>query len=187
MEFMSSPPCAPMKPKLVDEHQGKMELVIDESVRWKGGAQAAVGGMFATIGARILRIPMPLPFKLVPLAFVGIGAGIGAAGAMTAMTEYSIVVERGKGITLRWKWGPLEPKELHIARGEIEAFEIVQAFEPRTSAAVGGVVIDGAHLPGYRLVLVTKSGDAHPIEEFSTETQAKLRKKTIKRVLRTES
>src|SRR5215467_11089654 len=98
MDYVPAPPCAPMKAKLVDEEAGRIELVLDESVRVRGGVQAAMGGMFATIGARLLRVPMPLPFKLVPLAFVGVGAGIGAAGALTALTEYTILVERNKGV-----------------------------------------------------------------------------------------
>jgi hypothetical protein len=174
MEFMTSAPCASMKVKHVDEEAGKLELVLDESVRVRGGAQAAVGGMFATIGARLLRLPMPLPFKIVPLAFVGVGAGIGAAGAVTALTDYAILAERDKGVTMRWKWGPFGSKELTIPSSDIEAYEIVS--HP--------VIEDRIEIPSFRLMLVTRAGDAHPLEQFATETQAKLRKKLLKRILR---
>jgi hypothetical protein len=73
-----------------------------------------------------------------------------------------------------------------FAPSDIEAFEIVKRSPGKTSSGLGRLSMDGSDVPTFRLVLVTRAGDAYPIEEFSTETQAKLRKKMIKRALRAE-
>jgi hypothetical protein len=95
---------------------------------------------------------------------------------MTLAAQHSLRVTRGEGVTLKWKFGPGAPQELAIPHGEIEGFEVVRSTPRRDGP--------GAYAESFRLVLLTKKGDAVALEEFGNETQAKLRRRLFKRALR---
>lgn len=140
--------------------------------RLAGGATAAFGGVFASVGAGFLRLPVPAPFKLIPLAFTAIGAGVAALGATSALASCSVEVQRGEGLTLRWKIPTRPERVLRLAVSELEGFEIT------THTQRGGENSDMVSVE-YRLVAITRDGRAFPFERFTTHTQAELRKRLV--------
>jgi hypothetical protein len=169
-----------MKLKSHDEEAGRLVLELGDSARVSGGLMTAAGGMAASFALKMLRLPVPLPFKLIPLGVLGVGAGVGAMGAFTAFADYTITVERGVGVTFRWKWGPRDPQELHVTPEEIEDFEIVRASHTRGVGVGPGT----DEVVTHRLMLITKKGAAYGLDELATETQAKLRRRMIRRALK---
>jgi hypothetical protein len=174
MRFVSEPPCAKMDLKLSEKD--RLELTISGSERLSGGVAATVGGVFASVALRMVRAPLPGPFKLISLAAAGVGAAVGTAGAFTAAVDYTITVTPTAGVCFRWKWGPFEPKEVTVAPDAIENLEVVRSMEPSSSSR-------GLEVESFRLMLVTKTGTAHAIERFETHTQARLRRSQIESVL----
>jgi hypothetical protein len=142
-----------------------------------GGATAAFGGIFATVGAGFMRLPIPLPFKLIPLAFTAIGTGIAAVGTSAALSECSVEVKREQGITLRWKLPLRDERAFHIPLDKFEAFEVTDHAHEHRDDYGSRVVME------YRLVAVTKTGNAIALESFGTRTQARLRKEAFEKVL----
>lgn len=140
--------------------------------RLAGGATAAFGGVFASVGAGFLRLPVPAPFKLIPLAFTAIGAGVAALGATAALASCSVEVQRGQGLTLRWKIPTQPERVLHLAPAELEGFEVTRHAHAR------GEHSDEVSVE-YRLVAITRDGRAFPFERFATHTQAGLRKRAV--------
>ena len=177
MRWFDSPPC----PRMDVTHSTETALTLSgpsTATRVVGGATAAFGGVFATMGLRFLRLPIPGPFKLIPLAFTAIGAGVVAVGTSTAFSSCSVEAKRGTGLTLRWKLPGLEERLLELRSQELEAFEVT-AHEHHHSNDHGpdDVVTE------YRLVAITKDGRAFPFESHGTRAQANLRKVAFEKIL----
>jgi hypothetical protein len=109
-----------------------------------------------------------------------VGGGLSVAGAMAAAATCSVRVERKKGLTFRWHVRPLAPREHHVPAEEVADFEVTRHVSTHPSR--DGFGSDRTSVT-YRLVLVTKAGEALPIEEFGTRTQATLRQETLTQVL----
>jgi hypothetical protein len=145
--------------------------------RMVGGATAAFGGVFATVGAGFMRLPIPLPFKLIPLAFTAIGTGIAAVGTSAALSACSVEVKKGQGITASWKLPLRDERSFHIPLDKLEAFEVTDHAHEQRDDYGSRIVME------YRLVAVTRSGNAIGLESFGTRTQARLRKEAFEKVL----
>lgn len=178
MRWLDTPPW----PKLdVKRREADVLLLTGPSVgaRVAGGATAAFGTAFASFGARFLRLPVPAPFKLIPLAFTAVGAGVAAAGAATALASCSVEARRGVGLTFRWKLPAREERVLTLRPDELEGLEIT-AHVHRTESETGPDHVSTE----YRLVAVTRDGRAFPFETFGTRLQANLRKEALEPLLK---
>src|SRR3712207_1848250 len=112
MEWLDEPPCTSLTLQHSDLDSGKLELTGPAaSTRAVGGFMTAFGTVFASGALPFLRAPIPMPFKLIPLVFGGVGGGIAALGAAAATSKCSVLVERDKGVRFRWKFGPLRQRE----------------------------------------------------------------------------
>jgi hypothetical protein len=185
MEWLERPPCTEMSVKISAPRAGRLELTgPSKSARVKSGTLAAFGATFGAFALPFLRAPVPAPFKVIPALFGAVGAGLTALGAAAASMEISVLFERGKGVRFRWKYPVLEQREIFVPMAEIADFEVVrteQTIRTDSDRRFGG---SGSTIVRYELVLVTKAGKALGIEEFSLNTQAKLRQEQIEEVLR---
>ncbi len=178
MRWFDSPPCPRMDVTLnTDEHIALTGPGTAQKVA--GGATAAFGGVFAAVGAGFLRLPIPAPFKLIPLAFTAIGSGVAALGASAALAKCSVDAKRGEGLTLRWKIPAREEKSLRLKPQQLEAFEVTDHAHTSSDEYGGG----RSTVMEYRLVAITRDGRAFEIESFGTRTQARLRKEAFEKVL----
>lgn len=148
------------------------------TARVAGGATAAFGGVFAAFGLGFLRAPIPAPFKLIPLAFTAVGAGVAALGASTALASCGAEVQRGEGLTLRWKLPGFAERTLRLRPEELEAFEVTEHTH-RSSNEFGPDDVTSE----FRLVAIARDGRAFPFEAHGTRTQAQLRQAAVEKVL----
>jgi hypothetical protein len=180
MEWLDEPPCTALKLEVSDLDAGKLELSGPvASQRMVGGFMTAFGAAFASGVIPFLRAPIPMPFKLIPLALGGVGGGIAALGAATATAKVSVLVARDKGVRFRWKFGPLRQREEFIPVKDIVALEVSHSTHVRSDKHGFG----HDTVTTYRLNLVTRAGKALGIEAFGLRTQAKLRQEQIEAVL----
>lgn len=149
----------------------------DTAQKVAGGATAAFGGVFAAVGAGFLRLPIPAPFKLIPLAFTAIGSGVAALGASAALSKCSVEAKRGEGLTFRWKIPAREEKSLRLQSNELEAFEVTEHAHD-SSDKFG----NEHRVMEFRLVVITRDGRAFAFESFGTRTQARLRKEMFEKL-----
>ena len=145
--------------------------------RVMGGVTAAFGGVFATMSLRFLRLPIPLPFKLIPLAFTAIGGSVAAAGATAALSSCSIEARRGDGLTLRWKVPLREERSLRLHPEELQDFEVTEHAQHSNNDGFERVTME------FRVVAIMKAGGAVEVEAFGTRTQAQLRVAALKKIL----
>lgn len=177
MRWFDSPPCPRMDVTFSSDE--RLSLTGPGTAqKVAGGATAAFGGVFAAVGAGFLRLPIPAPFKLIPLAFTAIGSGVAALGASAALSRCSVEARRGDGLTLRWKIPAREEKSLTLRPQELEAFEVTDHAHNHSDDYGGSSTV-----MEYRLVAITKDGRAFEFESFGTRTQARLRKESFERVL----
>lgn len=177
MRWLDAPPCSHLD--VAHRTETRLELKGPGLThRVSGGATAAFGGLFASVSARVLRLPIPLPFKLVPLALTAVGVGMTAVGASVALASCQLEVDRREGLTLRWKLVGRDERNVHLARDEVEAFEVTQHTQRVSSD------FDDGPIHEYRLVAVAKDGRSLELEAFGTRTQATLRKQEIERLLK---
>ncbi len=172
MRWFDAPPCTQLDVK--ETSPGRLFCTGPSAgTRVAGGATAAFGSVFAGVGLRFLRLPIPAPFKLIPLAFAAIGGGVAALGATAAFSSCSLEVTRA-ALTLKWKVPGLGEHSLVLAAADVEGFEVTT--HARASSSDFG---DRHEVVEYRLVAVTKNGRALPFESFGTRTQAELRRRTV--------
>lgn len=182
MEWLDEPPCTALKLEVSDLEAGKLELSGPAaSTRMVGGFMTAFGTVFASGALPFLRAPLPMPFKLIPLVFGGVGGGIAALGASAATAKVSVLAERDKGVRFRWKFGPLRQREEFIPVGDIAALEVSHSVHVRSDKH--GFNSSSDTVKTYRLNLVTRAGKALGIEAFGLRTQAKLRQEALEAVL----
>ncbi len=177
--WFSTPPCTSMKEKRVSPT--RLELIgpgIGE--RLGGGLTAVVGAGVATLAARHLRGPLPSPFKVVPIIIGAAGAGVSALGAHSALSEHSVVVEAGRGVTFRWRPGPFAPHKLELKAAEVAAVEAIHGVE---RLSYGSEFDRTTSVDVYRVTLVARDGRAVMMEKFYSRTQADLRVKQVERLL----
>jgi hypothetical protein len=172
MRWFDAPPCVPLD---VAESTPKRLLLTGptKGARFTNGATAAMGGFFAGVGLRFLRLPLPAPFKVVPLLFTAVGGGMAALGATAAFSSCSLEATK-RGLTLTWKPLALAERSLHVAAKDLEAFEVT-THTHSTRDTFG----DERAAHEFRLVLVTKDGRAIALEPFFTRTQAAQRQKQL--------
>lgn len=184
MQWLSTPPCPRMEVKVSDPEHGVLELTgpaFEERVI--SGAAAAFGAGFTAFALRFLRLPIPPPFKVVPLVLTAAGAGITALGASGATAQHSVRIERGRGISFRWRFGPRGFRTLHLPAEEIEEFEVTTHEVASSNNEFGFSAGSRPSRTVYRLVVVTKDGKAWNLESFGTRAQARLRKERIEEIL----
>ncbi|MEW5739734.1 MAG: hypothetical protein AB1938_12455 [Myxococcota bacterium] len=172
MRWIDTPPCVSLE--IAEESPGRLLLKgPSKGARFVSGANAAVSGLLAGVGLRLLRLPIPGPFKLIPLAFAAVGGGLAAYGAATALSDVSLDVDKD-GLTAKWKAPALSEKSLHLAAKELAGFEITtHAHTARDTFGDERAVYE------HRLVVVTNDGRALPLESFFTRTQAELQQRAI--------
>ena len=181
MQWFSSPPCTRMKVRVSERGQGILELTGPAlPARLMGGAAAVFGAGFTARTLPFLRLPIPFPFKLIPMTMAAVGSGLTLAGAIAASATCSVHIERKKGITFRWHLRPFAPRERQVLPADMADFEVTRHVYTSPSNDSFG---DSRTQVVYRLVLVTKAGEALPFEEFGTRAQATLRKEAIAEVL----
>lgn len=144
------------------------------SARVVAGVSGAFGAGFAAMGLKLLREPLPMPARLIPIAFTAVGAGLAARGAGGAVYRASIDAKKS-GLTFSWSIPPVLHRTLEIPWKDIEELEI-------NSKEVGSR--DELSALVYTLTLVKKDGTAMPLESFGTRAQANLRKKALESVTR---
>jgi hypothetical protein len=178
MEWFSTPPWTQLElADYSDAEKGLVELTGPSTLaRVAGGVTVAMGAGFVATALRFARLPLPLPFKLVPLVIGAVGAGAGALGASVVTAEHSILAQRFSGLTFRWRLGPLPARTLRVKVEEIDAFELTRHLAVSSED-------DSAPTVSHRLVVVTKDGRALPIEEFGTRAQARQRKELLELAL----
>ncbi len=177
MRWFDSPPCPQMEVTFSSDDRLTLKGP-STAQKVVGGATAAFGGVFAAVGAGFLRLPIPVPFKLIPLAFTAIGGGIAALGAGTALASCSLEAKRGDGLTLRWKIPARAEKSLRLQPQELEAFEVTDHAHTHSDDFGGARTV-----MEYRLSAITKDGRAYAFESFGTRTQARLRKEALDKLL----
>lgn len=176
MRWLDSPPCPSFE---VTSSTAERLLLTGPSraQRLAGGATAAFGSVFAGMGLRFARLPIPGPFKLVPLAFAAVGGAVTALGGAAALATASLEVTKS-GLVVKWKLPGLPEKQRALAAADLEGFEVTtHAHEGGPDFANRDRVLE------YRLVAIDKRGEALELESFSTRTQAELRRKAIESVL----
>lgn len=176
MRWFDSPPCPSY-----DVTQSTPERLLlqgpSKASRLAGGATAAFGSVFAGVGLRIARLPIPGPFKLVPLAFAAIGGGVAAVGGAAALADASIDVTR-EGLWLKWKLPALPEKERRVLKADLEGFEVTtHAHQGSSEFGNNDRVLE------FRLVVVLKDGTSLELESFGTKTQAELRRRAIENIV----
>lgn len=177
MRWLDEPPCV----ALDVEHEAPGELRLrgpTTTDRVKGGALAAFGAGFAAFAVPFLRLPIPGPFKLVPLVLGAVGSGVAATGVATAAVQVRVDVTRAR-VRFDWKLGPVLEKSLEVPAADVAGVELRQEVQHHTSEY-------GFHdrtTVTWQLVLVTRAGRAVAMERFSLELQAKLRKEQVERAL----
>lgn len=172
MRWLDTPPCVPLD---LDEATAD-RLVLrgpTKGARAVSGVNAALGVLFAGMGARLLRVPLPGPLKLVPLGFTVAGGAMAAFGAGKALARVSVEVTRD-GLTWRWKLPALDERVLHIAAADVAALEITKHAHRDTTSGPGD-----AQVYEHRLVVVTRDGHATPIDTHGTHAQAELRRQAV--------
>ncbi|MFZ5441369.1 MAG: hypothetical protein ACOZQL_15280 [Myxococcota bacterium] len=175
MRWFDTPPC-PSYEVTTSTPERLLLSGPSRAQRLAGGATAAFGSVFAGMGLRIARLPMPAPFKLVPLAFAAIGGGVTALGGAAALAQASLEVSRD-ALVLKWKLPGLPEKERRLATRDLAALEI-------TTHAHEGSELGSAHrVYEHRLVVVTKDGAAVELESFGTRTQAELRQRAVEAII----
>jgi hypothetical protein len=181
MEWVNEPPCTELAVEKEDARAGRLTLVGPRpGARVKGGLLAAMGTAMAATAWTFLKLPFPAPWKVIPLVMAATGGGMAALGVTAAVADVRVEVERGKGIRFRWHPRPLPERELFVALGEIAAYEV------KTNVVKTGDGMSSfreVSVTTFRLMLVTRSGQAYAIEEFPLSSQAELRRDQIQRVL----
>ena len=173
MRWFDSPPCTRLDLTFTSDDRLALSGPSADA-RVMGGATAAFGGVFAGMSLRFLRLPIPAPLKLIPLAFAAVGGGLGALGAASAFSSCKVEAKRGDGLTFRWKLPLREERSLRLHPGELEGFEVTEHEQRQSGDSVARE---------YRVVAVTKVGWAVEVESFGTRTQAQLRKEAFKKIL----
>ncbi len=178
MRWFDSPPCHRMD---VKESSDQRLLVTGPGTgaRVVGGATAAFGTVFASMGLRFLRLPVPGPFKLVPLLFAAAGGGVAALGATTAFSSCSVEGTPGR-LLVKWKMPGLSERSLEIVGKDVAAFEVTTHSHRVGSSEFG----PDQREYEYRLVVVSRDGKAVELESFGTKAQAELRRTELARVVR---
>ncbi len=173
LAFLETPPVTSYAIISQNKHHLRLEGPTP-GARLTSGASGAVSGVFAAFGFRMLRSPLPMPMRLIPIAFTAFGAGMAALEASRAAMSCSVDA-KPKGLTFTWRWRPLPERTLEVAAKDIEELEIVSHEVGRRNELTTIV---------YQLTLVKRDGTAIPIESFNTKAQANLRKKAIEAVTR---
>lgn len=178
MRWFDAPPCVPLD---VIEATGERLLLRGPTAgaRAVGGFNAAMGGVAAAVGLRLLRLPLPGPLKLVPLGFAAVGGVMAAVGASRAVSQVSVEVT-ARGLDFRWRLGLLPERTLHVESGQLAALEVKTHAHAERSSRFG----EGSEVYEYRLVAVTKDGRVLAIDTHGTNAQAELRKQAIDARLR---
>jgi hypothetical protein len=127
-----------------------------------------------------LKLPFPAPWKLIPLVMAATGGGMAALGVTAAVADVRVEVERGKGIRFRWHPRPLPERELFVAEREIAAYE-VKTHVVKTGDGMSS--FRETSVTTFRLMVVTRAGQAYAIEEFPLSVQAEMRRDQIQRAL----
>src|SRR5512140_1666574 len=160
MRWIDEPPCTRLE--LVEARDGRLELKGPTTgTRVMGGLTAGFGTMFGAFAAPFLRLPFPAPFKLIPLAFVAVGSGLGALGAATATSSVQVIAERRRGLTFRWRVLPMKEKTLRIPSDEIDAFEV----STHQTTHSGDDALGSTTVTTGRVNVGTRAGKALAIEE----------------------
>lgn len=172
MLWIDTPPCVPLE---IAEASSERLLLRGPTTgaRVVSGANAAMGGLFAGVGARFLRLPLPGPLKLVPLGFTVVGGAMVALGAGKALSRISIDVTR-EGLTWRWKLPVLDERTVHVAAADVAALEITKHAHRETTTGDRDYQVFE-----FRLVVITRDGRATPIDTHGTHAQAELRRQAV--------
>lgn len=177
MRWFDTPPCPTLDATLISDERISLRGP-STGARVAGGATAVFGGVFGTIGASFLRLPIPLPFKLIPIVFTAIGGGVAAAGSAAALSRCSVEAARGEGLTLRWKLPLRDEQTLVLRSEELSEFEVTEhAHDSSDDFGNEHRVME------FRLVAITKDGRAFAFEAHGTRAQARLRKEAFEKVL----
>ncbi len=176
MQWIDSPPCTALDVKVSDGDV--LELAGPKlAQRVASGIATAFGATFALAGLAFLRVPFPMPFRLIPLLHTAVGTAVGGVGLLGATAQCSVRAERRRGVTIRWRTSVTKPRQEFVAAKDIAAFEITAH-----TRRVGDDRFD-RYVTDYRLLLVRRDGEALPLECFDTMTQAELRRESFERVL----
>lgn len=173
MIWLDTPPITTFQVVSQNKHHLRLEGPTAGD-RVVAGMHGAFGGTFAAMGARLLRAPLPMPYKLIPIAMTAVGAGLAARGAGGVIYKASVDAKK-TGLTFEWSVGPMFKRAIDIPWKELEDLEIV-------SKEVGSR--DELSTLVYVLNVVRKDGSAFAMESFGTKAQANLRKKAMEAVAR---
>jgi hypothetical protein len=185
MEWVTEPPCTELDVERDDSAKGLLILKGPRGVaRAKGGLVAAMGAAFAAGAVAILRAaPLPGPWKLIPAVMAVTGGGMAAAGAVAAVSDVRIQVERGKGIRWSWRPRPAPEREVFLPAKDIANFE-VKTNVTRTSSQFS---FQDHSVTTFALMVIDRQGKAYAIEEFNLHAQAELRQDQIQKALGTRA
>jgi len=185
MEWVTDPPCTELEVERDEASKGVLILKGPRGMtRAKGGLVAAMGAAFAAGALALLRnAPLPGPWKLIPAAMAITGGGMAAAGAVAAISDVRILVERGKGIRWSWRPRPAPEREIFLPAKDLAAFE-VKTNVTRTSSQFS---FQDHSVTTFSLMVIDKKGKAYAIEEFGLAQQAELRREQIQKALGTKA
>ncbi|HYV45324.1 MAG TPA: hypothetical protein VFA20_10705 [Myxococcaceae bacterium] len=180
MEWVTEPPCTELDVERDDLAKGMLILKGPRGMaRAKGGLVAAMGAAFAAGAVAFLRMPFPKAWKLIPAAMAITGGGMAAAGAVAAISDVRIQVERGKGIRWTWRPRPAPEREVFLPAKEISTFE-VKTNITRTSNEFS---FQDRSETTFSLMVIDKQAKAYAIEVFHLHSQAELRREQIEKAL----
>jgi len=180
MEWVTDPPCTELDVERDDLAKGLLILKGPRGMaRAKGGLVAAMGAAFAAGAVAFLRMPFPKAWKLIPAAMAITGGGMAAAGAVAAISDVRILVERGKGIRWTWRPRPAPEREVFLPAKDVATFE-VKTNVTRTSSEFS---FQDRSQTSFSLMVVDRKGKAYAVEEFNLHSQAELRRDQIEKAL----
>jgi hypothetical protein len=180
MQWVTDPPCTELDVERDDLAKGLLVLKGPRGMtRAKGGLLAAMGAAFAAGAVAFLKMPVPKAWKLIPAAMVVTGGGMAAMGAVAAISDVQIEVERGKGIRWSWRPRPAPAREVFLPAKDIATFE-VKTNVTHTSSQFS--FQDRAETT-FALMVIDKKGKAYAIEEFHLHSQAELRRDQVQKAL----
>ena len=184
MEWVTEPPCTELEVERDEASKGILVLKGPRGMaRAKGGLVAAMGAAFTAGAVAFLRMPLPKAWKLIPAAMAITGGGMAAMGAVAAISDVRISVERGKGIRWSWRPRPAPEREIFLPAQDVAAFE-VKTNITRTSSQFS---FQDHSVTTFSLMVIDKKGKAYAIEEFGLAQQAELRREQIQKALGTKA
>jgi len=186
MKWFDEPPSVPLTERAGES--SSQRLVLEPWPNWQrghGSIVAAMGGTMAALSLRMARL-VPGAGRLLALGMSAIGGGMVVGGVLAALASHRVEVERGRGLTLHWRYGR-KARCLEIPVADIRALELrweTHTFEGENHFGNTQVFEEECN---FRIAVVTRGGREVFIDVLATRDQAEQRRRQIAHVLGNEA